>query len=308
MGNTETELRHFAVRRVNPFEGVLQVIESKQARAYSRDGRIWQIQVLAQRPDHTWRSFSDVPPVEQFFNYALWDKGNGLHRVLANPVMDIGSMNAAGHELAALMPTLLDLLPFPLIDRYEYWETDFRGEPVALLATTENPALMANMCPGRWQAARLADHGFVSSSLLARGVPASSDLGPRQHAEQLERQVRQLGQHKTWFHRHEDGTGERLGPTHDPARDRLKTLPPLGLKTDWKNPEERALVDDYLAWQAPRLLTLQEINDTQRAWLERHACRQALELAAVFRLIPRILDHDRIEAARVEAALRQAAG
>jgi hypothetical protein len=33
-----------------------------------------------------------------------------------------------------------------------------------------------------------------------------------------------------------------------------------------------------------------------------------VELAAVFRLIPRILDRDSIEAARVEAALRHAAG
>jgi hypothetical protein len=195
-----------------------------------------------------------------------------------------------------------------LIDRYEYWATDFRGEPVALLATTENPARMADMRPGCWQAEHLSDHGFVSDTLLARGIPANGDLGPRQHAEQLERQVRQLGQHKTWFRRHDDGSGERVRPTHEPARDRIKSLPPLGLTTDWKNPDERALIDDYLAWQAPRLLTLQDINDTQRAWLEQHACRQAVELAAIFRLIPRILDHDRIEAARVEAALRHAAG
>jgi hypothetical protein len=85
-------------------------------------------------------------------------------------------------------------------------------------------------------------------------------------------------------------------------------MPPLGLRTDWEDPGDQALVNDYLAWQAPRLLMLQDIDDTQRTWLERHACRQAVELAAVFRLIPRILDRDRIEAARVEAALRHAAG
>ncbi|MGB5650968.1 MAG: hypothetical protein WBM59_12905, partial [Sedimenticolaceae bacterium] len=83
--------RHYAVRRVNPFEGVLQVVETHNARAYSPNGQIWQIQVLAQRPDHTWRSFSDVPPIEQFFNFGLWDAQDGMHRIPANPVMDIGA-------------------------------------------------------------------------------------------------------------------------------------------------------------------------------------------------------------------------
>ena len=31
--------RHFAVRQVNPFEGVLQVVERDDARAYSADGK-----------------------------------------------------------------------------------------------------------------------------------------------------------------------------------------------------------------------------------------------------------------------------
>jgi len=35
--------RHYAVRRVNPFEGVLQVVETHDARAYSPNGRIWQV-------------------------------------------------------------------------------------------------------------------------------------------------------------------------------------------------------------------------------------------------------------------------
>ena len=85
-------------------------------------------------------------------------------------------------------------------------------------------------------------------------------------------------------------------------------MPPLGLRSDWENPEDQALVDDYFAWQAPRLLTLQDIDETLRHRLEISACRRAVELAAVFRLIPCILDHDRIEAARVEASLRHAAG
>jgi len=299
--------RHYAVRRVNPFEGVLQVVESPGARAYSPNGRTWQIQVLARRPDHTWRSFSDVPPIEQFFNFGLWDAKDGLHRTPANPVMDIGAMTEAADLLAEALHSLLHALPFALIDRYECWSTDHQGKPVALLATAEDPDIMAGLRPGRWQAARLAEHGFVSASLAARGVPARGDLGPRQHAEHLERQVRQLGQQKTWFERLAGGTGERIDAPRNGQQPCAAELPPLGLRTDWQDEQARELVEDYLAWRSPQLLMLQNIDDTLRSWLEPLACRQAVELAAGYRLIPRILDHDRIGAARVEAKLRRAA-
>ena len=299
--------RHFAVRRVNPFEGVLQVVETAGARAYSPNGQTWQIQVIAQRPDHTWRSFSDIAPVEQYFNFGLWDVEGGLHRIPANPVMDIGAMTEAADRLAAALEPLLQALPFKLIDDYECWSTDYQGNPVALLATTEEPAVMSDMRPGRWQATRLADHGFVSPSLVARGIPPRGELGPRQHAEQLERQVRQLGQHKTWFRRLADGGAERLGPADERPVPGAEGFPTLGLKTDWQDEQKRELVNDYLAWRSPQLLTLQGIDDKQRSWLEPQACRQAVELAAAYRLIPRILDPDRIEAARVEAKLRRAA-
>ncbi|MCG6965592.1 MAG: hypothetical protein LJE59_03710 [Chromatiaceae bacterium] len=301
------EARWYAVRRVNPFEGVLQVIETHNARAYSHDGRVWQVQVLAARPDHTWHSFADVPPIEQFFNFGLWDPEDGMQRIPANPIMDIGSMSTAADQLSGTLRGLLDRLPFTLIDDYECWATDYRGQPVALLATTEERRLLRDIRAARWQATRIADHGFVSPALLARNVPASGELGPRQHAEQLERQVRQLGQHRAWFRRLPGGGGERIDPAQGSGALSAGDFPALGLKVDWKDQGARQLATDYLAWQAPRLLTLQHIDDAQRAWLEPHACRRAVELAAVYRLIPRMLDPARIEAARVEARLRKSA-
>jgi hypothetical protein len=301
------QVRAFAVRRVNPFEGVLEVVETHNARAYSPNGKVWQIQVLTQRPDHTWRSFSHVTPIEQFFNFGLWDAEGGLHKVPANPVMDIGGMRAAADGLVTALTELDTRLPFRLIDDYECWATDHAGAPVALLATTEDPAVLRDTRVGRWQATRLSDHGFASPSLLQLGIPTRSDLGPRQHAERLERQVRQLGQHKTWFRRGPNGDGERVNSPAGPLALDAEVFPPLGLKTDWGRDIERDLARDYLAWQAPRLLMLQNIGDDDRRWLEIHACRQAVELAAGFRLIPRIIDRDAIEAARVEARLRCAA-
>jgi hypothetical protein len=306
MSSSADRARCYAVRRVNPFEGVLQIVETPSARAYSPNGHIWQIQVLAQRPDHTWRSFSDVLPIEQFFNFGLWEAESGLHKIPANPVMDIGGMSTAAQALAEELQSLIERLPFRLIDDYECWATDHHGRPVALLATTENPQRMHDLRIGRWQATRLADHGFVSQSLLAQDIPARGDLGPRQHAEQLERQVRKLGQHKRWFRRRRDGSRERLDPGDESARAANDAFPVLGLTADWRDEQARQLAMDYLAWQAPWLLLLQEIADEQRRWLEHHARRRAVELAAAYRLIPRIIDREGIEAARVEAKLRRA--
>ena len=300
------EPRCYAVRRVNPFDGVLQIVETHAARAYSHDGRVWQIQVLTERPDHTWRSFSTVAPVEQFFNFGLWDADDGLHKIPANPVMDIGGMTRAAQRLCDTLATLTTDLPFALIDDYECWSTDYHGHPVALLATTERADLMQDLRIGRWQATRVADHGFVSTALIAHDIPAHGPLGPREHAERLERQVRQLGQHKAWFRRRDDGSGERLSTAAGPAEN-LVPLPALGLVLDWQHDLERALVEDYVAWLAPRLLLLQHIDDATRTRLEHLACQDAVELAARFRLLPRIVDTARLEAARVEARLRRAA-
>lgn len=304
---TDPRARHYAVRRVNPFEGVLQVVETNNARAYSANGHVWQIQVIAERPDHTWRSFGHVAPIRQFFNFGLWDPEGGLQKVPANPVMDIGGMMTAADALIDALHEILDALPFGLIDDYECWATDYAGNPVALLATTEDPAMLRDRHVDRWQATRLADHSFVSPALDAAGVPSHGDLGPRQHAEQLERQVRQLGQHKTWFQRLPDGQARRIAPGGEPAAPTAQAFPPLGLKTDWRQAQERALAQDYIDWQAPRLLMLPGLDDAQRRALEQAACRRAVELAAVYRLLPRIIDQGAIEAARVEARLRSAA-
>lgn len=298
---------HYAVRRVNPFEGVLQVVENEHARAYSPNGEVWQIQVLAERPDHTWRSFGHVEPIVQYFNFGLWDAEGGLQKIPANPVMDIGSMTAAAESMTATLRELLAQLPFELIDDHECWATDYHGNPIALLATTERPDVIGEMRVERWHATRLPDHGFISPSLLASGIPAKGDLGPRQHAERLERQVRQLGQHKVWFRRRSDGSGEKLPSGDSEAEAALPAarFPPLGLKTDWGDEQCASLASDYLEWQAPRLLTLQSLDNDQRRIIEQAACRQAIELEANRLLIPRILDHAAIEAARVEARLRR---
>jgi hypothetical protein len=296
--------RWFAVRRVNPFEGVLQVVEAGPGRAYSANGRVWQIQVLADRPDHTWRSHGAAEPVRQFFSLGLWDPDDGLTRVVANPMLDIGDMMRSGEALTETVAALLDRLPFPLVDTCECWSLDQDRRPVALLATTDDPATLTGRRIDPWQATRSTDLGFHSDALDAVGVPQTVDPGPRQHARVLEHRIREAGPHHGWFQRDADGGVLRLDGQGDVNIDHF---PPLGLRTDWPDRPTRKLVRDYLDWLAPRLLTLTALSDSERRRLEQVAGRRAVELASLHRLLPRVIDPTIIEAARVEARLRRAA-
>jgi hypothetical protein len=285
--------RHFAVRQVNPFEGVLQVVERDDARAYSADGRVWQIQVVAERPDHTWRSVDHAAAVRQFFNFGLWDLQDGLHQVPANPMLDIGAMSDAADRLVETLTGLTDHLPFELADHFECWTIDAAGDPLALLATTEDRSLIGQLRVGAWRASRVTDQGYVTPS--------------REDAEALERRVRHAGRHTVWFDRSGPERPIRLDGLGEPLVEAPCVFPSMGLKTDWPDTQTRRLAADYIDWLAPRLLMLPGLSDDERRHLELTACRRAVELSTVYPLLPRIIDRDAVEAARVEARLRRAA-
>ena len=82
-------------------------------------------------------------------------------------------------------------------------------------------------------------------------------------------------------------------------------MPPLGLKTDWEDPSDRALVNDYLAWQAPRLLMLQGLSPDERERMEIAARKHALEVDDYYPLYPEVFDQRLMSAIRVEARLRR---
>ena len=52
--NEAGAVRAYAIRRVNPFLGVLQVIETEGGRVVSANGVVWDIEVLAKRSSGGW--------------------------------------------------------------------------------------------------------------------------------------------------------------------------------------------------------------------------------------------------------------
>ena len=83
-------------------------------------------------------------------------------------------------------------------------------------------------------------------------------------------------------------------------------FPPLLLREEWPQPPDRDLVRDYLDWCAPFLLTLPALDEQQRSQLEYAAKANALQVDALCRLYPNVVNLDLLKSIRVEARMRRA--
>jgi hypothetical protein len=284
--------RRYAQRRVNPFLGVLQVIDTPGGRALSPDGINWEIQLYAERPAG-WGSLNAAKTERMLYRYGVWSSDDGLARFPAPPTVDRAEARTEGEALVAAARESAELLPFPLADRYELWLLDDTEDaaPLALLdAVTE---------------ARGVDHRRVPAWTCA---PADAPGLEAQERASLEAQVRaRAGQsHRSrWFLREPGGAGvERDGDTGTPRRLEADCFPELLISGDWEEPEAQTRADDYIAWQAPRLLML-PMTPATREHLEQAAAQQALVVDRFHRLYPEISDDQLILRLRVEARLRR---
>lgn len=299
----------YAVRRLNPFLGVLEVVEIEGARALSVDGLDWQIQVEADRPDHTWGRGAPATAVRQFFRFGSWHVEHGLSRVPVNPILDVGAMLSASERLIDALQAAQAHLPFAFADHVERWLLAADGRPLALLAATVARRFTQEIHADGWQATPAMSPDFTAPGLTALGIAASNELGNRRHADALERQV--LGAagpspRRCWYERQPDGSALPLdsGFAGLPA----DAFPELPLRRHWTEGPEATLLGDYLHWLAPRLLCLDTLDDATRLELEQAARRQALQVADHYRLYPKVLQRELLDSARVEARLRRATG
>lgn len=311
---TASRVRCYAVRRANPFMGVTQVVATPDARALSANGVLWELQVLADRPETLWGSVNTGRSVRQYFRFGLWSAEEGLSRVPINPILNIGEMLSASDELLEALENHLPEMPFPTGDRFELWLLDSeRQRPLALLATAEGTEHLAAIRLDSWQATTLSERSFVSPT-LAEGAGDSCDLSnPRWQAAAVEAVVKSAASRPAvaqWFER--DGSGRGVGLPHRVAPALAERVlgaddfPELLIRETWPAPADEALVADYVAWCAPRLLALDNLSDRTRSRLEQLACSQPLLVDTLYRLYPRVIDRSLIDRARVEARLRRA--
>lgn len=282
--------RYYALRRVNPYRGVVQIAEAGEVTAHSFDGLTWHL-----RADD---GYGWVRPT------GIWVAGEGLK---------------AGHaaNLGDILPALetRPALPFPIVDTQELWLLDKdSGLPLALLACDRASVNHRERPEGEWHPFTLSYTGFHSPTLAERD--RSDPHPPPSHRDVLARLVNQAARPNAvaqWFQRDQTGAGNGLSGLRVPPewRDRqlpTEAFPELLVRTSWNSRLEKSVIDDYHAWLAPSLLCWPRLSVAIRARLEILACEKPRWLARIHRLLPDVVDAPRIQAALVAARLEEAAG
>ena len=294
--------RRYAERRLNPFLGVIQVIESDLGRAISTDGQNWEIQLYAAR-SVGWGSLG-VTKQSCLYRHGVWSEAEGLACFPSPPTVERESARAAAQGLIAATRAAQGALPFPLRDHYERWLLDASADqrPLALLEAVTGAEPLAQGRAPKWRCTTGESRG-----LDADGGRTTLEAQVWARAGQASR-----GQ---WFRREPDGSGMALaaravmpGQVNDALGGRYldaDDFPELLLWEGWEEAGEQERVGQYLAALAPRLLML-PLRAATRARLEQAAANQALAVDQFHRLYPQVMDSALLVRLRVEARLRRA--
>ncbi|HKK14961.1 MAG TPA: hypothetical protein VKA14_09895 [Gammaproteobacteria bacterium] len=272
---------YYSLRRVNPYLGVIQVIDTGAVRTYSTTGQRWQ----SRRVSDSERFWSD--------------------RAAATPATAEISRQAL-HRAVAERPAL----PFPAGDRYELWllAKDTRL-PLALLRTARWPEEMEEVADPVWRPFMPGEHGFDRRD-GAGGAP-----GPGADQDRLHLLVNYAARPMPcaqWFERTAQGGGIGHGGLRVEASMERRHLPAsafpeLLVSECWTRAEDAALVADFHDWNAALLLAHQGIGSGTRERLERAAAKYPARLLDTYPVLPQVLDESRLKVAMVQSRLMRSA-
>ena len=278
---------YYAMRLVNPYRGVVQVVDAGSSVARTMNGLTWHLSA---------------------------DHGNGLFRQAGIWEEDRGLLAGRPREVEALLEAIgtRPVLPFPMLDDWEFWLLDHSsGNPLALLATDRQADRFAQQTP-EWLPFVNSYQGFHSPILAERDALAPHQVS--NHRIVLARLVNRAARPNPlaqWFQRNPDGSGVGAAGVRIPADWNGRQLaagrfPELLVKQNWNSRLENSVIADYHAHLSPLLLLWPRLAAETRSRLELLACDRPEWLARIQRLLPVQLQPVRIRAALVAARLNQA--
>ena len=281
--------RYYSLRRLAPYQGVVQVIERDGFRALSEDGVTWHLQI--------------TQAGSRFTTYGTWVEGGGhvLETAQTAPLLE---------ALQAQPP-----LPFPPADLLELWLLDKSTQlPLALVLSTFSDISPPRLDEVQWQAAVPGEQRFIAESL---GTPTAPALAGFPHAEVVRRCVAAAADalpQAQWFWRQPDGSGLGAGGCRidESLKDRrlpAQAFPELLVRENsWPQERDARLIREYHNWLAPDLLVHGDLTAGTRERLERAACSQPARLYRLRKVLPRIINEDRLKAAFVAAVIAASSG
>ena len=267
-------------RILSPFHGTLHVVSVEHGDAETTDGVRWVLYVAHEKiVGHT--GLSEV-------RYGTWQAGTGLKRAAVRGTARGDLIEQVGACLVDALERHAHRVPFPLGDRHECWLLEAGTDrPLALLASVQThgdrkPQEQARWYPGQASVSQFcSEHGDASS--LAALVNGAAGSPAR----------------LTWVERGQNGDARADDGTPLPRA----LFPELLVREQWERPKEAALVQDFIAWQAPWLLQLPHLTVATRRRLEQAAWVRPQESDRVHRLFARLLDPQGLTVARVKARL-----
>lgn len=270
----------------------MQVVESDGGRAMSTNGIVWDIHVRVD-DEEEWGANTRYSKQPLYYRYGLWSFEEGL--ASRPPTSQYGNDSMAEKcnvLIDAIIEHLMEL-PFRLEDNIELWLFDKNGtHPLTLLAAVTSDSPRPSPEPRYW-----------SACLGAEGVPSQRRFPAVKQLETLVAERASFNIKSAWVIRQEEGSGmiENSGKVLN-----ADVFPPYLIAEDWLQTEHSELVNSYIQWIAPSLLTLQHLSRDQRLHLERCLTVQAISIEHHWHLYPQIIDMQYIKAARVQCRIEKA--
>jgi len=292
MNSRPDSLRRYAIRRVNPFLGVVQVIESAAGRATITNGVTWLMEPLVAGIDDTWGSLNRSNVRDVYVSYGLWSDQEGLVKLRSAFRVDGPDVRHKARMLIQCVQDHLGELPFSLEDRHEYWlfERD-NSRPIALLASAIPGDTLPSPLPKYWAAGIGPD-----------GTPGQHRYPGAGELEGLVRDRAGFNASRSWILRRGDGSGVSQA-SEEPLS--AESFPPFLFTEEWPEADQARLAKAFIEWTAPALLTLQHLRSGERERLEKNLRLQSQSVEHHWRLYPEIIDENRINTARVQCRLQR---
>ncbi len=271
--------QYYALRRFCPYQGVVQVVEVGNARAYSEDGQHWTVRIE--------RSYTRYD--------ACSEHDEDTPVATANDLMEAIN-NHPG-------------IPFPLEDRVELWllhkETQL---PLALIKSRRHLEDADAVTDPTWHPFLGSNTDFKSPTLDEKRKQTRSTARAQ---DVLEREINMAARPRPklqWFARASNGSGVgHSGMRVDEAllgrQLAVDDFPELLVREDWADDTRRELVREYHEWYAPSLLAHQNIRNETRAWLENAARRRPDVILKHYPMYPEVLDEEAMQVSLVSGRL-----
>ncbi len=297
----------YSQRILNPFRGVMNIISIGGADAVTIDGINWTLYI-----HDTFDCPTDDP--EEFFEIEMpdirfgdWNITSGLRRSPLIASYHYNEIQAIAQALLDAVEKFSSLCPYGFEDKYELWLLDGEtSEPLALLDSVCNKAEIRPPETLTWEAGARCKQEFLKDfALTDKQLMTTGDL-----LNQLINQRAGKNPAAQWFYRDQfDGgrgiNGINLNNTAAERELSARLFPKMLVEQQWFNQSDETIVDAFINWLSPYLLVLGFLRDAQRETLEQSAKQYALLVDQMYLLYPKIIDQQSINAARVEAKIRQ---